>query len=92
MGEGPIIRPIDLLATWHKLPAHWRNDTQIATLVIKAFLGMPWLEKHVAEDTKTPQATIRGTPSEQMLARIRIVDLAESRIPFVPHSRLWRLH
>jgi hypothetical protein len=74
MGEGPIIRPKDLLATWHTLPQAMQNDTQIAVLIIKAFLGMPWLEKHVADDTKTPGLlTIRGPLLEQHVARIRVV-------------------
>lgn len=79
MGEGPIIRPRDLLNTWDKLPAAWRNDTQIATLIIKAYLGYPWLLKHCDIDTKTPGLlTIKGDLLEQNLARVRIVDLAES--------------
>ena len=56
-----------------------QNDTQIAVLIIKAFLGMPWLDRHVSEETKTAGIlTIRGTILEQNLARVRIVDLAES--------------
>jgi hypothetical protein len=79
MGEGPIIRARDLLATWDKLPAEMRNDTQISVLVIKAFLGMPWIDKHLADETQTPGLlTIRGTLIEQNLAQIRVVDLAES--------------
>jgi hypothetical protein len=79
MGEGPIIRPADLLATWHNLPRHLQNDTNIATLVIKAFLELPWIDKHLDSNTSTPGLlTIRGTEIEQNLARIRIVDLAES--------------
>jgi hypothetical protein len=79
MDEGPIIRARDLLATWNTLPPEMQNDSQMAVLIIKAFLGMPWLNIHVREDTKTPGLlTIKGTTGEQNLARVRLVDLAES--------------
>jgi len=79
MGEGPIIRPRDLLATWRTLPLEMQNDTQIAVLIIKTFLGIDWINRHLQENTKNPGLlTIGGSLFEANLARVRIIDLAES--------------
>lgn len=69
----------DLLATWLGLPDFLRNDTMIATLVLKHFLGLDWLNKHVDPDgTRSGPLTLSGNPTEIELAKIRVVDLAES--------------
>jgi hypothetical protein len=68
-----------LLATWHSMPKHLRNDTNIATIAIKYFLGREWIEKHLDPDATHPgPLTLKGTPLDIELAKIRTVDLAES--------------
>ena len=48
-------------------------------LVIKVYLGYEWLLKHCGDDSKTPGLlTIGGSIFEQNLARVRVVDLAET--------------
>jgi hypothetical protein len=73
------IKAEDLFATWLGLPEFLRNDTQLASLVLKHFLGFDWLVKHVdpAASCRGP-LTLAGSPMEIELAKIRTVDLAES--------------
>jgi hypothetical protein len=73
------IKVVDLMATWAGLPAHIRNDTQIASLVVKHFLGLSWIDKHIDPDaTNLGILTLKGSPAQLESAKIRIVDLAES--------------
>jgi hypothetical protein len=73
------IRAVDLVATWFGLPEQIRNDTQIASLVLKHFLGLDWLNKHVDPDaTKRGPLTLSGTATEIEHAKIRVVDLGEA--------------
>jgi len=73
------IKVVDLLATWATLPTNLRNDTQIATLVIKHFMGLSWIDKHIDPNASNPGLlTLKGSPADIELAKIRIVDLAES--------------
>jgi hypothetical protein len=78
----PEIREIkaeDLLATWLGLPEFLRNDTGMATLVLKHFFGLDWINKHIDPDASRPgPLTLAGSPSELEYAKIRVVDLAES--------------
>jgi hypothetical protein len=69
----------DLLLTWLRLPEVLRNDTQIATLVLKHFFGLDWINKHLDPDATRPgPLTLAGDPSDMEYAKIRVVDLAES--------------
>jgi hypothetical protein len=73
------IKAEDLLATWLGLPEFLRNDAQIATLVLKHFFGLDWINKHVDPDGPRPgPLTLGGGPSEIEHAKIRVIDLAES--------------
>jgi hypothetical protein len=79
MSELREIGAADLLATWLKLPEIWRNDTQIATLILKHFLSEEWVFKHLDPDATCPgPLTLAGSPTDIEHAKIRIVDLAES--------------
>jgi hypothetical protein len=69
----------DLLVTWLGLPELWRNDTQIATLVLKHFLSEEWVLKHVDPDATQPgPLTLTGSPTDIELAKMRVVELAEA--------------
>jgi uncharacterized protein YerC len=73
------LKVLDLLATWLGLPEIWRNDAQIATLILKHFLGEAWVLKHVDPDATRPgPLTLAGTPVQIEYAKVRVVDLAES--------------
>jgi hypothetical protein len=79
MSDFREIGAADLLATWLGLPEIWRNDTQIATLVLKHFLGEEWIFRHLDPEATCPgPLTLAGTPTEIECAKIRVVDLAES--------------
>ena len=79
MGKLQEIKVANLIATWAGLPGNLRNDTNISTLVIKHFLGFPWIEKHLDPDASNPGIlTLKGNPSDLELAKIRIIDLAET--------------
>jgi hypothetical protein len=68
-----------LLATWYSMPPRLRNDTNLATVVIKYFLGQAWIEKHLDPDATNPgPLTLKGSQMDIELAKIRTVDLAES--------------
>ena len=54
MSEGPIIRPTDLLTSWSSWPVDMQNDTQLATAVVKVYLGEEWIFKHFDPYAKTP--------------------------------------
>ena len=69
----------DLLATWLGLPEILRNDTQISTLILKHFLSEEWVFKHLDPEAICPgPLTLAGDPKKMELAKIRVVDLAES--------------
>lgn len=79
MSEFREIGAADLLATWLGLPEIWRNDTQIATLILKHFLSEEWIFKHVDQDATRPgPLTLAGSPTDIEHAKIRVVELAES--------------
>jgi hypothetical protein len=68
-----------LLATWPTLPENLRNDTNIATVLIKYFFGLDWINKHIDPEATCPgPLTLKGSEAEIELAKIRIVDFAES--------------
>lgn len=65
------IRAEDLLLTWLGLPEFLRNDTQIATLVLKHFFGFDWINKHLDPDATHPgPLTLAGSPSDVEYAKI----------------------
>ena len=79
MSEISEIRAEDLLLTWLGLPEFLRNDTQIATLLLKHFFGLDWINKHIDPDATHPgPLTLAGKPSDVEHAKIRVIDLAET--------------
>jgi len=75
----PKLKIKHLLASWATFPPDMRNDTQISIAVIKHFLGEDWPFTHILPDCRTPGIlTVHGTVSEKKLAKVRIIDLAES--------------